>query len=160
MNEQKKGKFQAHVAQVKTTAEVDLVISNLMQNKKIREATHNITAFRIQAHNTMVSFFFLFLIISNFFLFFLDKIENRDDDGETGAGDKVLFMLQQKNAKNILVVVTRWFGGIKLGNDRFKHITNVAKELVEQVLGDEQQTRDQMEETETSKKSKKKEKKK
>jgi hypothetical protein len=30
------------------------------------------------------------------------QLENRDDDGETGAGDKVLFMLQRLGAVNIL----------------------------------------------------------
>lgn len=31
---------------------------------------------------------------------------------------------------NVVVVVTRWYGGIQLGADRFKHITNVAQALV------------------------------
>jgi hypothetical protein len=30
-----------------------------------------------------------------------------------------------------IVVVSRWYGGIKLGPDRFKHINNVARELLE-----------------------------
>jgi len=31
----------------------------------------------------------------------------------------------------VVVVVTRWFGGTLLGTDRFKHIVNVAKVLIE-----------------------------
>ena len=31
---------------------------------------------------------------------------------------------------NVLVVVSRWFGGVFLGNDRFKHINDSAKNLV------------------------------
>ncbi len=29
-----------------------------------------------------------------------------------------------------VVVVTRWYGGIQLGPDRFKHINNVARTLL------------------------------
>ena len=63
------------------------VIDELKQDKKIAMATHNIAAWRIQTtteKGTVV----------------LD--ENRDDDGETGAGDKLLFMLQRLNAINVV----------------------------------------------------------
>ena len=29
------------------------------------------------------------------------------------------------------VIVARWYGGIHLGPDRFKHINNVARKLIE-----------------------------
>jgi putative IMPACT (imprinted ancient) family translation regulator len=32
---------------------------------------------------------------------------------------------------NVLVVVTRWFGGIHLGPDRFKHINHAARNALE-----------------------------
>lgn len=38
-------------------------------------------------------------------------------------------MLERLKVNNILVVVTRWFGGVMLGADRFKHITGVAKQV-------------------------------
>jgi len=59
--------------------------------------------------------------------------ENRDDDGETGASDQLLFLLQRAQVLNTLVVVTRWYGGVKLGPDRFRIITNVAKELLQEM---------------------------
>jgi putative IMPACT (imprinted ancient) family translation regulator len=31
----------------------------------------------------------------------------------------------------VLVVVTRWFGGIHLGPDRFKHINQAARDALE-----------------------------
>jgi len=108
----RKSKFQAHFAQVHSLEEVDFFINKLKENKKIAEATHNIVAYRIQKEKSLE--------------------ENRDDDGETGAGDKVLYTLQKLNAINVVIMVTRWYGGIQLGNDRFKHIVNVAKELVVQ----------------------------
>ena len=59
-------------------------------------------------------------------------ISHRDDDGEGGAADKLAFLLDASDARDVVVVVTRWFGGILLGADRFKHISNVAKELLQQ----------------------------
>lgn len=40
-------------------------------------------------------------------------------------------VLQIVDARNVLVVVTRWYGGIHLGPDRFKHINNCTRELLE-----------------------------
>lgn len=31
-----------------------------------------------------------------------------------------------------MVVVTRWYGGIHLGPDRFKHINNLARNILEE----------------------------
>lgn len=31
---------------------------------------------------------------------------------------------------NVIVVVSRWYGGIQLGPDRFKHINSAAREAV------------------------------
>ena len=61
-----------------------------------------------------------------------------DDDGETAAGGRLLHLLQVGNCKNVLVVVSRWFGGVLLGPARFTHINNAARVLLEQCgyLGD------------------------
>jgi putative IMPACT (imprinted ancient) family translation regulator len=48
--------------------------------------------------------------------------ESKNDDGETGAGNVILRVLQRKNMTNIFVCVARWYGGIKLEGDRFKHV--------------------------------------
>ena len=34
------------------------------------------------------------------------------------------------DAWNVIVVVSRWFGGIHIGPDRFKHINSAAREVV------------------------------
>jgi len=52
-------------------------------------------------------------------------------DGESGAGDKLLFLLEQQKVENVIVIVSRWFGGINLGNDRYRNIINIAKELLQ-----------------------------
>lgn len=43
----------------------------------------------------------------------------------------MLFVLQNLKAINCVVIVTRWFGGIELGPDRFKHISNQTKEVLQ-----------------------------
>lgn len=55
-----------------------------------------------------------------------------DDDGEIGAGKRLLEVLRNnKNVNNMMVVVTRWYGGIKLGHSRFKIIKDVAVALLQ-----------------------------
>eukprot|EP01006_Ploeotia_vitrea_P050271 TRINITY_DN67436_c4_g6_i1.p2 TRINITY_DN67436_c4_g6~~TRINITY_DN67436_c4_g6_i1.p2 ORF type:complete len:179 (-),score=21.85 TRINITY_DN67436_c4_g6_i1:1058-1594(-) len=111
----RKSRFQAHCATVNSVDEVDYVVYTLRTEKKIADATHpTIFAYRI-IHPTTDQI-----------------ISHRDDDGEGGAADKLLFLLDKSEAQNVLVVVTRWYGGINLGPDRFKHITNVAKELLQE----------------------------
>ena len=33
-------------------------------------------------------------------------------------------------ASNILIVVSRWYGGTKLGNERFKHIMSTTRDIL------------------------------
>jgi putative IMPACT (imprinted ancient) family translation regulator len=73
-------------------------------NKKFQKATHHSYAVRISKDGVFY--------------------ETKSDDGETGAGKVILRILQKKQFTNIIVCVTRWFGGIKLEGDRFKHIQN------------------------------------
>ncbi|XP_051767328.1 protein IMPACT isoform X2 [Ctenopharyngodon idella] len=55
-----------------------------------------------------------------------------EDDGETAAGGRLLHLLQILDVRNVLVVVSRWYGGILLGPDRFKHINNCARNILVQ----------------------------
>jgi putative IMPACT (imprinted ancient) family translation regulator len=54
----------------------------------------------------------------------------RDDDGETGAGERVLFLIDRLRMDNVAVCTLRWHGGPMLGADRFKHISNAAREAL------------------------------
>ncbi|GAM22353.1 hypothetical protein SAMD00019534_055280 [Acytostelium subglobosum LB1] len=108
----KKSKFQAHLAIVHSEEEVNLVLDKLLLNKKIADATHNMYAFRIKMPNGQIN-------------------EYCDDDGEAGAGDKMLFTLIRNQCEEVLVVVTRWFGGVLLGGARYHHIINVTKEMIQ-----------------------------
>jgi len=110
----RKSRFQAHAAVVHSVAEADAVFAALLEDKRIAEATHNIRAYKI-AHGRDAA----------------QVDEQRFDDGETGAGDKLLFLLDSRGEFEVVVVVSRWYGGIHLGPDRFKHITNVARAVLE-----------------------------
>ncbi len=52
----------------------------------------------------------------------LQGVAVRNDDGEAGAGDVILRMIQREGLQDHIIVVTRWYGGVPLGGDRFAHI--------------------------------------
>ncbi|XP_054714131.1 protein IMPACT-like [Uloborus diversus] len=107
----RKSVFQAHAAKVLTVQQVKQVLDELKQNRKIASATHNIYAYRIAREKGTF-------------------LQDCEDDGETKAGSILLHLLQILNVVNVLVVVSRWYGGIHLGPDRFKHINNAARILL------------------------------
>jgi putative IMPACT (imprinted ancient) family translation regulator len=49
-------------------------------------------------------------------------IRSKSDDGESGAGMIIVRMLEREAVFNHIVVVTRWYGGVHLGGDRFRHV--------------------------------------
>lgn len=51
----------------------------------------------------------------------------KDDDGESGAGAVILRMLEREGLVDTIVVVTRWYGGVHLGGDRFAHIVTCVR---------------------------------
>merc|ERR1712176_887878 len=57
---------------------------------------------------------------------------DNDDDGEDGAGRRLAHLLEMRHDVNVLVLVSRWYGGVLLGPKRSAHITNVARELLVQ----------------------------
>lgn len=54
-----------------------------------------------------------------------------DDDGETAAGGRLAHLLEILELENVLVVVSRWYGGTLLGPDRFKLINQAARDALE-----------------------------
>jgi putative IMPACT (imprinted ancient) family translation regulator len=51
----------------------------------------------------------------------------RHDDGEAGAGDVILRMIQREGLADHIIVVTRWYGGVHLGGERFSHIVTCTR---------------------------------
>ena len=55
---------------------------------------------------------------------------DNDDDGEDGAGSRLAQLLEFRQDDGVLLVVSRWFGGIHVGPKRFGHIVNVARQVL------------------------------
>lgn len=94
--------YSVSYGRVTNKAEIKTFLKTLKQNKKYAKATHNSWAVRI-SHNGAI-------------------FESKSDDGETGAGMVILRVMQKQNISNCIICVTRWFGGVKLMGDRFKHV--------------------------------------
>lgn len=55
----------------------------------------------------------------------------KSDDGESGAGAVILRMLEREGLADFVVVVTRWYGGVHLGGDRFAHVVTCVRALLD-----------------------------
>lgn len=56
----------------------------------------------------------------------------KDDDGESGAGQLILQMLERAGLTDHVVIVTRWYGGKHLGGDRFRHVADAVRHYLQQ----------------------------
>lgn len=105
-----KSAFVAHVAPVTSPSQARLYVAQLLaSDKRIRAATHNITAWRIRGEGGA-------------------SYQDCDDDGEDAAGGRLLHLMQLMEVWDAMVVVTRWYGGVKLGPRRFAVINQVARD--------------------------------
>lgn len=114
----RKSVFQGHCAAIHRIEHVDILLSKLKENKKIENAFHNMWAYRIDKSDSKARVAGKSASI----------LQDCDDDGEQAAGGRLLTLLQILNVVNVMVVVTRWYGGIQLGPARFKHINNAARD--------------------------------
>jgi hypothetical protein len=110
---ERKSTFQAHVARVKSVGEVRAALGALLANPRISKATHNMFAYRFTDPSTGA------------------LVADNDDDGEDAAGTRLAELLELMRAEDVVVVVSRWYGGVLLGPSRFRVICNVAREMIE-----------------------------
>jgi hypothetical protein len=109
---EKKSIFLARVAPVSSPAQARQYVAHLLAtDKKAAKATHNMTAWRIKGPNDT-------------------SYQDCDDDGETAAGSRMLHLMQLMDVWDVMVVVTRWYGGVLLGPDRFRIINTAAREAL------------------------------
>ena len=94
--------YSVTLGHVHNKEEMEQFMKELLKNKKYAKATHNPYAVRLCKEGSIW--------------------EGKRDDGETGAGMVILRLLKSANVVNTIVVVTRWYGGTKLGNDRYRHV--------------------------------------
>ena len=113
---EKKSVFVARCVPITSKDDVSNIMSHLLHtNKKVASATHNITGYRIKQEGASDV-----------------TIQDSDDDGESAAGGRLLHLMQLMDVWNVLVIVTRWYGGVKLGPDRFRIINAVARDALVQ----------------------------
>lgn len=92
---EKKSKFIANLFYIENIEEAEKIIKKI--KKKYFDAKHNCIAYRVIEKNQI--------------------IEKSSDDGEPSgtAGQPMLSILQKNKLANVLIIVTRYFGGILLG---------------------------------------------
>ena len=92
-----KSKFIAYAKKTETEEDARNFLAEI--KKKHYDATHNCSAYIIKPENGV-------------------ELNKADDDGEPGgtAGRPILEVLKKNELINVIVIVTRYFGGIKLGS--------------------------------------------
>lgn len=104
----KGSKYAVSGASASSKVQALAVLKELKRTKKFAKATHN-TWGLIQSDGTLI----------------------KNDDGETGAGMVILRMLEREEITDHVVIVTRWYGGVHLGGDRFRHVQTCVSAYLE-----------------------------
>jgi hypothetical protein len=110
----KQSSFIARSIAISSPSEAKAAIARLLSNNKaLQEADHNITAWRVRTDSGRV-------------------VEESNDDGESGGGRHILQIMQSDDIVGMLLVVTRWYGGIMLGPDRWRIMSQVSRDALSQ----------------------------
>ena len=97
-------RYAASAGPVGSRDEIDAFLATLRKRRKFDKATHHSWA----------------AVLS-------DGGPLKGDDGEAGAGAVILKMLEREGLADRIVVVTRWYGGVHLGGDRFAHVVTCTR---------------------------------
>lgn len=104
-------KYAVSGATVRSRSEVDAALAELKADKAYARATHNSWAALLPGGAL------------------------KADDGEGGAGMVILRMLERAGISDHLIVVTRWYGGKKLGGDRFRRVQDAVRAYLDAMPG-------------------------
>lgn len=96
-------KYAVTGARVASREEVDAVLAELKSERAYAKATHNTWAAMLPTGGL------------------------KADDGESGAGMVILRMLEREGITDHVIIVTRWYGGKKLGGDRFRRVQDAVR---------------------------------
>jgi putative IMPACT (imprinted ancient) family translation regulator len=105
--------YSVSIGRVENREQIRGFLKHIKKDARYAAATHNTYAARVVGDGVVY--------------------ETKGDDGEVGAGQVVLRELQKADIAQVCVCVTRWFGGVKLMGDRFKHVQNAARYGLERV---------------------------
>lgn len=100
-------KYAVSGAPVTSRDEVDAVLDLLKKDRSYLKATHNTWAAMLPTGGL------------------------KADDGETGAGMVILRMMEREGLQDHVIIVTRWYGGKKLGGDRFRRVQDAVRAYFE-----------------------------
>lgn len=90
-------------ARVTSRADIDAVLAALKSDRAYAKATHNTWAAMLPTGAL------------------------KADDGESGAGMVILRMMEREGLSDHVIIVTRWYGGKKLGGDRFRRVQDAVR---------------------------------
>ncbi|KIM45189.1 hypothetical protein M413DRAFT_441873 [Hebeloma cylindrosporum] len=107
----RKSVFLAHASTLPTPSALSSFLDHLDSLPDLKRATHRMYAYRI---------------VDN-----LNFATRHNDGGEKGSGQRLSRLLEASQCEDVVVVVSRWYGGIKLGPDRWRLISGVAKEALD-----------------------------
>ncbi len=102
-------KYAVSGATVASRAEIDAVLDELKSDKSYAKATHNTWAATLPTGAL------------------------KADDGESGAGMVILRMIERAGLRNHVIIVTRWYGGKKLGGDRFRRVQDATRTYLDHI---------------------------
>ncbi|NHB75528.1 YigZ family protein [Rhodobacter calidifons] len=97
-------RYAAAAGTVRNRAEIEAFLATLRRRRKFDRATHHSWAAILSEGGPL-----------------------KHDDGEAGAGAVILRMLEREAVTDRIVVVTRWYGGVPLGGDRFAHVVTCTR---------------------------------
>lgn len=97
-------RYAASAGVVRDRAGIEAFLSSLRQRRKFARATHHSWAAILSEGGPL-----------------------KGDDGEAGAGAVILKMLEREGLTDHIIVVTRWYGGVQLGGDRFAHVVTATR---------------------------------
>jgi putative IMPACT (imprinted ancient) family translation regulator len=97
-------RYAASAGPVRDRAGIEAFLADLRARRKFARATHHSWAAILSEGGAL-----------------------KGDDGEAGAGAVILKMLEREGLKGHIVVVTRWYGGVHLGGDRFAHVVTCTR---------------------------------
>ncbi|PID37390.1 MAG: hypothetical protein CR993_00475 [Rhodobacterales bacterium] len=100
-------KYAVSGAPVVSRDDIRDALKHLTRNKKFARATHNSWGA------------------------ILSGVPVKGDDGEAGAGSVILQKLKGAGLEGEVVIVSRWFGGTKLGGDRFRRVADAVDYYLE-----------------------------
>ena len=100
-------KYAVSGACVRRREDVDAVLTTLKAERSYAKATHNTWAAMLPSGAL------------------------KADDGESGAGMVILRMMEREGLSDHVIIVTRWYGGKKLGGDRFRRVQDAVRAYIE-----------------------------